>query len=95
MDITPNSPEMERNQPESCHHTLQIVRPNAHCAGMIDRPFWRQRIEAAWKEAPIVRLCAARRAGKTTLAGRKPRTTRNAGRRGFAWLFHAHKTLMS
>jgi hypothetical protein len=23
---------------------------------MIDRPFWRQRIEAAWREAPIVWL---------------------------------------
>jgi predicted AAA+ superfamily ATPase len=36
---------------------------------MIDRPFWRKRIEAAWKEAPIAWLCGARRSGKTTLAG--------------------------
>ena len=35
---------------------------------MIDRPFWLHRIEAAWKEAPIVWLCGVRRAGKTTLA---------------------------
>jgi hypothetical protein len=35
---------------------------------MIDRPFWLRRIEAAWKEAPIVWLCGVRRSGKTTLA---------------------------
>jgi hypothetical protein len=35
---------------------------------MIDRPFWRQRIEAAWREAPIAWLCGVRRCGKTTLA---------------------------
>ena len=35
---------------------------------MIERPFWLQRIEAAWQEAPIVWLCGVRRSGKTTLA---------------------------
>jgi len=35
---------------------------------MFERPFWRQRIEDAWREAPIVWLCGVRRAGKTTLA---------------------------
>ncbi len=35
---------------------------------MIDRPFWLQRIEAAWKEAPIAWLSGVRRSGKTTLA---------------------------
>ena len=35
---------------------------------MVDRPFWRQRIERAWKRAPIVWLSGVRRAGKTTLA---------------------------
>jgi predicted AAA+ superfamily ATPase len=35
---------------------------------MIERPFWRQRIEEAWSDAPIVWLCGVRRAGKTTLA---------------------------
>jgi hypothetical protein len=35
---------------------------------MILRPFWRQRIEAAWREAPIVWLCGVRCSGKTTLA---------------------------
>lgn len=35
---------------------------------MIDRPFWRQRIEASWREAPIAWLCGVRRSGKTTLA---------------------------
>ncbi|MGD0961664.1 MAG: ATP-binding protein, partial [Methylomonas sp.] len=35
---------------------------------MINRPFWRQRIEQAWHEAPIAWLCGVRRCGKTTLA---------------------------
>lgn len=35
---------------------------------MIDRPFWRKRIDDAWREAPIVWLCGVRRCGKTTLA---------------------------
>lgn len=35
---------------------------------MIERPFWRQRIEAAWQEAPIAWLSGVRRSGKTTLA---------------------------
>lgn len=34
---------------------------------MIQRPFWIQRIEDAWHEAPIVWLCGVRRCGKTTL----------------------------
>ncbi len=36
---------------------------------MIQRPFWQQRIEAAWRQAPIAWLCGVRRSGKTTLAG--------------------------
>ena len=35
---------------------------------MIERPFWQQRLEAAWREAPIAWLCGVRRSGKTTLA---------------------------
>ena len=35
---------------------------------MIERPFWKQRIEDAWGQAPIVWLCGVRRCGKTTLA---------------------------
>lgn len=35
---------------------------------MINRPFWQQRVEAAWREAPIAWLCGVRRCGKTTLA---------------------------
>ncbi len=35
---------------------------------MIARPFWLNRIEAAWHEAPIAWLCGVRRCGKTTLA---------------------------
>lgn len=35
---------------------------------MIRRPFWIERVEQAWKEAPIVWLAGVRRVGKTTLA---------------------------
>ena len=35
---------------------------------MLSRPFWLQRIAAAWQEAPIVWLCGVRRCGKTVLA---------------------------
>jgi hypothetical protein len=35
---------------------------------MIVRPFWLQRIEAAWRDAPIAWLSGVRRCGKTTLA---------------------------
>jgi len=35
---------------------------------MITRPFWQERIAAAWREAPIAWLCGVRRSGKTTLA---------------------------
>src|SRR3972149_10192563 len=35
---------------------------------MVERPFWRRRIEDAWREAPIAWLCGVRRCGKTTLA---------------------------
>jgi uncharacterized protein len=35
---------------------------------MIKRTFWTHQIEQAWKSAPIVWLCGARRSGKTTLA---------------------------
>lgn len=35
---------------------------------MVDRPFWRHRLDAAWHDAPIAWLCGVRRSGKTTLA---------------------------
>ena len=35
---------------------------------MVPRPVWLQRIEDAWREAPIAWLCGVRRCGKTTLA---------------------------
>lgn len=35
---------------------------------LIERPFWRQRIESAWREAPLGWLPGVRRCGKTTLA---------------------------
>jgi len=35
---------------------------------MITRSFWRERLERAWAEAPIVWLAGVRRSGKTTLA---------------------------
>ena len=34
---------------------------------MVKRPYWIQRIQAAWQEAPIVWLAGVRRSGKTTL----------------------------
>lgn len=35
---------------------------------MINRPFWQDKVEKAWSEAPIVWLAGVRRSGKTTLA---------------------------
>jgi predicted AAA+ superfamily ATPase len=35
---------------------------------MVVRPLWHQRLEQAWKEAPIAWLSGVRRSGKTTLA---------------------------
>lgn len=35
---------------------------------MIGRPFWQQRLAAAWREAPVAWLAGVRRVGKTTLA---------------------------
>lgn len=35
---------------------------------MLTRPFWEQRLSAAWEQAPIAWLCGVRRSGKTTLA---------------------------
>ncbi len=34
---------------------------------IVERPFWVERIEEAWKEAPVVWLAGVRRVGKTTL----------------------------
>ena len=50
------------------YRTLHLVTPGAYYACMIERPFWQQRIDEAWREAPIVWLSGVRRAGKTTLA---------------------------
>ncbi|MSP40187.1 MAG: hypothetical protein EXR70_16995 [Deltaproteobacteria bacterium] len=35
---------------------------------MLPRPFWLNRLQSAWREAPIVWLSGVRRSGKTTLA---------------------------
>ena len=35
---------------------------------MILRPFWSDRLEQLWREAPIIWLAGVRRSGKTTLA---------------------------
>jgi predicted AAA+ superfamily ATPase len=35
---------------------------------MINRPFWQDKVDRAWSEAPIVWLAGVRRSGKTTLA---------------------------
>ena len=34
---------------------------------MVDRPFWKDRIERVWSQARIVWLSGVRRCGKTTL----------------------------
>ena len=39
---------------------------------MIERPFWRDRLAAAWKQVSIVWLCGPRRVGKTVLAKALP-----------------------
>lgn len=39
---------------------------------MIERPIWRERLAAAWKQAPIVWLAGPRRTGKTVLAQSLP-----------------------
>ncbi len=39
---------------------------------MVTRGFWRDRVEAAWGERPVVWLTGARRVGKTTLARSLP-----------------------
>ena len=39
---------------------------------MIERPFWRKRLDAAWKQAPVVWLTGVRRVGKTVLAQSLP-----------------------
>jgi predicted AAA+ superfamily ATPase len=40
----------------------------------IRRPYWHERLERAWKRAPIVWLAGVRRVGKTTLARSLPET---------------------
>ncbi|MDD5091122.1 MAG: ATP-binding protein [Candidatus Wallbacteria bacterium] len=39
---------------------------------MMQRPFWIERIEKAWKKRPLVWLSGVRRVGKTTIAGMFP-----------------------
>lgn len=39
---------------------------------LVERPYWRKRIEQAWRRAPIVWLSGVRRVGKTTLAKALP-----------------------
>lgn len=41
---------------------------------MIERPFWRERLHAAWRQASIIWLTGVRRAGKTVLAQSLPDT---------------------
>src|SRR5262245_2163805 len=40
---------------------------------MVERAFWIERIEAAWRHRPIVWLSGVRRAGKTVLCQQLPR----------------------
>jgi predicted AAA+ superfamily ATPase len=41
---------------------------------MIDRPYWKRRLQAAWPKRPVVWLAGVRRVGKTTLARMLPHT---------------------
>lgn len=41
---------------------------------MVERPFWVNRIQAAWQKRPVVWLAGVRRVGKTTLARMLPDT---------------------
>jgi len=41
---------------------------------MIERPIWKERLVAAWKQATIVWLTGPRRVGKTVLAQSLPDT---------------------
>ena len=41
---------------------------------MIDRPYWKARLDAAWEQVPVVWLTGVRRVGKTVLAGSLPNT---------------------
>jgi predicted AAA+ superfamily ATPase len=45
-----------------------IRRLNVKSTFMIERPFWIERVEQAWRKATIVWLTGVRRIGKTTLA---------------------------
>jgi predicted AAA+ superfamily ATPase len=47
---------------------LTTGRLNGNYVFMIDRPYWKERVEAAWRRRPIVWLAGVRRVGKTTLA---------------------------
>jgi predicted AAA+ superfamily ATPase len=42
---------------------------------MIERPYWIERLRAAWRKRPIVWIAGVRRVGKTTLARMLPETT--------------------
>ena len=50
-------------------------RPNGKYAFMIERPYWIDRVRAAWRKRPVVWLAGVRRVGKTTLARMLPDTT--------------------
>lgn len=59
---------MGTNKAENCNkYTLHVGRLYAKYADMIDRPFWINRLEGAWKRAPVAWLAGVRRVGKTTL----------------------------
>lgn len=54
---------------------LTFGRPFVSYRFMVPRPFWRARIERAWRRAPIVWLSGVRRVGKTTLVQSVPGAT--------------------
>jgi len=56
-----------------CNVYLTFGSLYGYYVGMIERPYWQQKVLHAWKRRPIVWLSGVRRAGKTVLARMLPR----------------------
>ncbi len=59
---------------ESAKQSFTFSRLSVKSGCMIERPIWRERLETAWKQAPVVWLTGVRRVGKTVLAQSLPDT---------------------
>ena len=59
-------------RPAKPHFTNRRLKVKCFC--MIERPLWKERLVAAWKQASIVWLTGPRRVGKTVLAQSLPDT---------------------